>query len=330
MIDDYADKVYRLQTRLESYSKSVGIDLGKVLASRFKDLAAKVAIADKITTLKEVKALEREFAEILQNTNVDQTVIINQAIKTGVVSGYGAEQAGMFLIGEAAKIKKLNEQRIINKAWSHTLQEQSLTVEGFWDKYIGTSSQRIKAIPRLARQNGWAMTKTVSKLRAVTGIDKNSAMAVARTTVMSASNVARADVIAQTDVEKEIYKATLDSRTTAVCQSLDGKVFDVGKGSSPPIHISCRSVRLAVPSDMTPTEFKKGLETSSRGVDGKTKIIDYTSYGNWIKTQPRAFQESVLGVKRTKMLNDGTITFKKMFTKNGNYITVKELERRYK
>jgi len=81
---------------------------------------------------------------------------------------------------------------------------------------------------------------------------------------------------------------------------------------------------------MTPAEFKKGLETSSRGLDGKTKIIPYTDYGSWLKTQSKEFQESVIGKKRTALLRSGKITFSKMYTQNGKYITVKDLEMKYK
>lgn len=328
-INEYADKIYRLQTRLESYSKGVGSELGKVLNARLKLLISEIANGS-TDTVKTVKLIEREFAEILQNTNADQTIIINEAIGTGVVAGYGAEKAGIALAGETATIKALNESRLTNKAWNHIIQEQSISVEDFWDKYIGTSSQRIKAVPRLAYNQGWSITRTVNKLRQLTGTDKNSAIAVARTTVLSASNVARADVVSQTDVEEELYSATLDGRTTEVCIFNDDKVFDVGKGPMPPLHVSCRSVRLGVPSDMTVREFRGGLERASRGPDGKTKIIGYTSYGSWLKTQSIDFQESVIGVKRTKLLNDGKISYDKLWTQNGNYLTVKELERRYK
>jgi len=236
-VDAYENKILRLVTRLESFSKSVGHDLGKILNDRFKRLAAEVATGD-TSTLKNVAAIEREFTEILQNVNADQTIAINKAIETGAVAGYGAESAGLALAGEAVKAKVLNEKRLITKAWDHILQEQSISVDEFWSKYINTSSQRVKAIPRLAYQQGWSITKTVSKLRQLTGTDKNSALAVARTTVLSASNVARADVISQTDVEWEIYKATLDSRTTTECRRLDGSKHKVGHGPMPGIHVS--------------------------------------------------------------------------------------------
>ncbi len=321
--DDYVDSILRLQTRMEMFAKSIGLDLERVLNARFKKLASEVATGA-MGTLKGVADVEREFREIIQNADVDQTLIITKGIETATLAGYGAESKATL-----ETVKPYDKRRMTNKAWAHVVEEQNMSVNDIWDKYTGTSSQRLKSIPRLAYQNGWGMTRTVNQLREATQLDKRSAQAVSRTSIMSASNVARGDVISQTDVEQEIFLATLDSRTTEICRRNDSKVFSVGKGSHPPLHISCRSTRVAVPSDMTPTEFKKGLERSSRGVDGKTKIIDFTNYGAWLKTQPKAFQEEVLGKKRAGLLRSGKITYSKMWVGN-RYLSVKELEKKYK
>ena len=327
-VDDYVDKIYRLQTRLESYSKSVGFDLSKVLNARFKRLAAEVATGS-TDSVKDVKKLEREFAEILQNTNASQTIIINKAMETGVISGYGAEQAGLALAGEVVSVKALNEQRVINKAWRHVIDANNISVESAWDKYIGTSSNRVKTIPRMAYSQGWGITKTVARLREVTQIDKRSATTMARTIVMSASNVARDDVSRQAGVESLIWKSTLDSRTTEYCAVRDGKVYKQGVGERPPGHFSCRSTMLSVPTDMSPTEFKKGLEVSTRGEDGKTVIKAYRTYGDFLKNQSKSFQREVIGKKRTELLRSGKITFDKMWTQDKNYISVEKLRKLY-
>jgi SPP1 gp7 family putative phage head morphogenesis protein len=326
--EQYADKIYRLQTRLESFSKGTGQVLASILVRRFKALSAQIATGS-TSTLRDVRKLEREFAEILELSNAQQEDKITAAMTTGVTAGYGAEIAGQKLLGGVAKIKRIETQRILNKAWAHILQEQGISVEDFWGKYIGTSSTRVKTIPRLAYQNGWSITKTVNKLRDVTQIDKRTAVTLARTSVLAASNEARHDVMRQAGIDVEIYKATLDSRTSAVCRGLDGKVFDFGVGPQPPIHPNCRSVRLAVPDDMTAAEMKRELEVSTRGPSGKTEIKKYQTYGTWLQTQPKEFIESVIGQKRTKMLLDGRITFDKMYTQNGKYLTVEQLETKY-
>lgn len=46
---------------------------------------------------------------------------------------------------------------------------------------------------------------------------------------------------------RELYVAVLDSRTTTICRSLNGKVYPVGTGPKPPLHFHCRSVRVPLP-----------------------------------------------------------------------------------
>jgi SPP1 gp7 family putative phage head morphogenesis protein len=46
---------------------------------------------------------------------------------------------------------------------------------------------------------------------------------------------------------RELYVAVLDNRTTAICRSLNGKVFPVGSGPYPPLHWNCRSTRVPLP-----------------------------------------------------------------------------------
>ena len=42
------------------------------------------------------------------------------------------------------------------------------------------------------------------------------------------------------------YVATLDSRTSAICQRLDGQMFEYNKGVLPPQHFNCRSTTVPV------------------------------------------------------------------------------------
>ena len=42
------------------------------------------------------------------------------------------------------------------------------------------------------------------------------------------------------------YTAVLDSRTTPICRSLDGRIYQVGQGPRPPQHWNCRSIMIPV------------------------------------------------------------------------------------
>jgi len=57
------------------------------------------------------------------------------------------------------------------------------------------------------------------------------------------------DAIASQIVEAYEFSAILDSRTSEVCRSLDGKIFEVGADAAiitPPVHFNCRSILVPI------------------------------------------------------------------------------------
>ena len=81
-----------------------------------------------------------------------------------------------------------------------------------------------------------------------------------------------------------MFVATLDSRTSEICQSMDGKVFDYKDREEgvnyPPLHPNCRSKTRAYLGE----EAEKTLKRRARDPKtGKTEIINNVSYKDWIK-----------------------------------------------
>ena len=70
---------------------------------------------------------------------------------------------------------------------------------------------------------------------------------IVRTSINQVSNVAAQQVYkANPDATKKYrYLATLDSKTSSRCRSLDQQVFEYGKGPEPPQHFNCRSRTVA-------------------------------------------------------------------------------------
>lgn len=98
--------------------------------------------------------------------------------------------------------------------------------------------------------------------------------------------------------------AVLDSRTTLICASLDGKIFPKRDFDPPPYHWNCRSTFIGV-VDPKYNIKTPGVTRPSKGADG-TKAVDAgTNYDKWLRTQPLKFQEDVLGVERAKLFRDG-------------------------
>ena len=102
------------------------------------------------------------------------------------------------------------------------------------------------------------------------------------------------------------FVATLDSRTTTTCRSLDGKTFKLGQGPTPPVHINCRSTTVAVPAKQFQF-LSEGRTRASKSGPVKANV----TYYDWLKKQPKKFQEDALGKTRAKLFRDGGISAKR-------------------
>lgn len=108
-------------------------------------------------------------------------------------------------------------------------------------------------------------------------------------------------------IRKERYTAILDSRTSIICASLDGGLYNIGEGPHPPVHRNCRSVRVPV------------------YVDAGATVADDLSYEEWLKDQSPAVQQQVLGKAKAKLFTEGKLPIADMLRKNGTPMTIQEL-----
>lgn len=196
----------------------------------------------------------------------------------------------------------------------------------------------------------------------VTQITRNSATALARTAVNHFSNAAKQALYAENEdiIAKELFHATLDSRTTVECASLDGNEYDVGDGPVPPLHWQCRSVRVPViggeligdrPAKPTveadlvgeyADQQELGDITSREGLPHghKGKYDEFaskrireltgpvpatTTYAEFLGRQSVAFQDEVLGKTKGILFRKGGLKLDRFTTRTGAEKTLAEL-----
>ena len=199
----------------------------------------------------------------------------------------------------------------------------------------------------------------------VTQVTRHNAEAITRTAVNHVSNRAReAFFVENKDVfSEEQYVSTLDSRTSPVCRSLDGKRYPVGKGRFPPQHVACRSIRVAVtngevvgsrPANPTTERMLLREYTAQsdigrvarranlpRGHKGKFdafarrrkreligQVPAKTTYQDWLKRQSAAFQDDVLGKARGKLFREGRLPLDTFVDQKGQTLTLAQLGRK--
>jgi SPP1 gp7 family putative phage head morphogenesis protein len=140
------------------------------------------------------------------------------------------------------------------------------------------------------------MTARAQALAGGTGIKlaNNQVRTIVRTSVNQVQTMANQAVYsANNDVTKKYeYVATLDSRTTALCGSLDGKKFKYGEGPEPPQHFNCRSTTVPVIDD---EDLRRRFPDTRPSEVGR--VPQDLSYPDWLKRNPN-MQSEALGNKK--------------------------------
>jgi SPP1 gp7 family putative phage head morphogenesis protein len=141
---------------------------------------------------------------------------------------------------------------------------------------------------------------------------------VVRTSVNHLSSVARGALYEGNRELIDGYKwvATLDGRTTLICASRDGEVYQVGLGPMPPAHWGCRST--------TVPEVKNAANIGKRP-SASGQVTAQTTYGEWLSTQPIEFIDEALGVERSRLFRSGELTLDKFVDPTGRVYTLTQL-----
>lgn len=207
-------------------------------------------------------------------------------------------------------------------------------------------------------------TGTLLGTDGTTEMTRRQVQAVTRTSVMAIANAARQEYFKENKdiLVGEQYVATLDARTTALCKSLDGQLYEPGTGPQPPMHFGCRSMRISAVDGgylgdrpaKSSTEKQLLREYSEQaGIDRpKTRaalpkghkgsydefkrkrvremtgqVPSKTSYQEWLTTQTKEFQDNTLGITKAKLFREGKLPLTKFVDRNGTELTLSQLAR---
>ncbi|MGB0963402.1 MAG: minor capsid protein [Mycobacterium sp.] len=157
-------------------------------------------------------------------------------------------------------------------------------------------------------------------------ISRRNAEAIVRTTANHVSTHARQATFEENQdvVDRVQWVATLDTRTTLVCASRDGKTFPVTSGPRPPAHYNCRSTVTPVTKSFRDLgidldEIPDGTRAS---IDGQVPAA--RKYEEWLKGQSKSRQLDVLGPQRLALWEKG-VPFRRMLNAKGDELTVKQI-----
>jgi SPP1 gp7 family putative phage head morphogenesis protein len=182
-------------------------------------------------------------------------------------------------------------------------------------------------------------TQALGGTDGVRQITRRGAQTLTQTATSAISNAVRQELYKANRrvIPREQYVATLDSRTTPICSSLDGDVFPVGDGPIPPLHMNCRSIRVPVidgrklgSRPATPFTEKdlrglKGPQRRRRVEQLTGKVPADTTYQQWLGNQRAGFQDDVLGPTRGRLFRSGELDLKGFVDNSGDQFTLRQL-----
>lgn len=216
------------------------------------------------------------------------------------------------------KTKTLTAAEAYEAALAQPLTANGKLLETFVTDWTREEIERINDTIRSAWGQGWTVDKLTTAFRGTKklgyadgilggakSIARRNVEAVSSTAVQHVASAARAAFWERNAglLDGWRFVATLDSRTTQRCRSLDGRIFKVGEGPVPPLHIRCRSTTIAV----LKAEWQVLEEGATRAsMDG---YVDANlTYYEWLKQQPAAFQDAAIGPVRGKLFRDGGLS----------------------
>lgn len=135
-----------------------------------------------------------------------------------------------------------------------------------------------------AMLSGQGIELTARQIRDRFNVSKYYAERLIRTETNHFNNEVDAMAYEEMGVDKYVFVATLDNRTSAICQSMDNKVFKYSERAEgvnyPPLHPNCRSTTRGYLGK----DAEKTLQRRARNpITGKTELVDNMSYKEWIK-----------------------------------------------
>lgn len=220
-----------------------------------------------------------------------------------------------------------------------------------WSKSLEASTIRqVEGLVNRGLIQGKTLPVTRREVQQVLQVPKRQAEAVTRTATKHASAAGR-EALYQANADVVIgvlWVSTLDNRTTPICASLDGKTFALGEGIRPPAHFSCRSdvsPLLRDAGDIVRGELDKPVTQEMRDEAaqrraGTRAAFDFNgnrnrpvpakqTYGTWLKNQPAAVQDSILGRTRGRMFRDGRVKIDQFVDADYKPLTIAELKGRF-
>lgn len=365
MNEKLLDAAIRHQVQLLRYSKGEATRAASLLKQSDAEIVAKLKAGLETATsearlksmLVEIRRMREAVAEQIKGQiKGDALELAQNEVDWEMAALQGASPVALSLSGPAASVVKTLAGSPINgvplDGWLGQLVqgdinriEQAVRLGTLQGETARQITDRVLAATDMTRQNAEAVVLT-------------SANHISNSAKQSVWEV-NEDILAGVR-----WSATLDGRTSPVCRSRDGVVYPVREGPRPPAHPRCRSAMVPVTKGEKiigerpmvrdtrtrkerEVDFRaeakaaagdkwKGMTPAQRDAAAKARRLDWidknvgtvpsnVTYNEWLKRQPKAFQDDVLGSARGELFRKG-MTLDKFVDADGRQYSLAELK----
>lgn len=338
--DEYIEVITRHQVYVERYkANQVQALLERLgdLESQIIDIINRVENPNKT----QMKALLIDLRRIELAFYEEYLEEITQSLSAfaEVEADLEAQRLGSIFLSQDYEAKVASVDQVLRALNNSALQVQTsggaIMLDDLLKRYQRAQVERLNGVVLSGYSQGQTTQEVIQRVRGTRAnnyrdglfdISARDAESVVRTSLQHTSNTARMATWQQNQdfIIGYVIVATLDSRTSAICRSLDGRVFQVGNGPVPPFHYRCRTTT-APEVDEKFKYLKSGATRSSQN-----GYVAEQSFYEWLKTQPETFQVEVLGEVRAKLFRDGGLSAKRFaelqLDKNFQPLTLEELK----
>lgn len=223
-LDEYLEKVVDPKWAKELERASVKVHVSRLEALRIQVLnMVEEAYAEYLNTI-EAELVEQYQYQYYHSAHVIQT----------------GTNRGMTLVALNEDVVK----KIISKPWAADGSD-------FSDRIWKDKKKLVENLYTIMTRDvitGESPQKMIDDLSKKMGVSKSNAGRLIHTEMSFVRNEAAKDSYKDTEVEQYKFVATLDRRTSAVCRSFDGKIFNLSEfkvgTTAPPMHPRCRSTTI--------------------------------------------------------------------------------------
>lgn len=293
------NKAYRniekeIQNVYENYSKDTGLDIQKLkeLLTRSQskkmwkqmkrqglDKYIKNNYKARISRLEQIQAQVYAKAKLIAkqenqiHTETYKGIVNNSYYKAVYDTQVGTGYSFSFSQIDKKMVDRMLAERWSGENYSSRIWENTDILADSLSTTIGSSLLTGASIEKISKE-----------IRHRFNVSKYYSDRLVRTESNYFHNQADAMAYEEMGIDKYVFVAVLDNRTSEICQSMDNKVFEYSKLSVgenyPPLHPNCRSTTRGYLGK----DAEEMLQRRARNpITGENEVVDNVSYKEWIK-----------------------------------------------